>query len=97
MAFEVFQLASLLEVPIVTFSCRLLATIRGKLIDQRYANTYKQANAMAIWCESKGCGFESRCQKKEVLRWTKCAWGRNGVGKAEHGDNNSPDIARMGF
>ena len=64
MAFEVFQLASLLEVPIVTFSCRLLATIRGKLIDQRYANTYKQANAMAIWCESKGCGFESRCQKK---------------------------------
>ena len=45
----------------------------------------------------KVAGSNPAARKKEALRWTKCAWGRNGVGKAEHGDNNSPDIARMGF
>ena len=38
---------------------RVLATNRGKVIEQRDANPCKDGNALAIGCESEGRGFES--------------------------------------
>ena len=48
-------------------SPKILATYRGKMIDQREANSCVDRNGLARRRESEASGFESQCQQRCVF------------------------------